>query len=101
MSPPLESKAHTPTEALSQDDLAIDFDEKAVSNQGQIDELPGLTAKQERLYLAALCWCSTLLGWTDGSTGPLVPRLQEVYNVSPWTTAIGDDLFELLNVCQR
>ena len=30
---------------------------------------------------AALCWAMFLCGWNDGTSGPLVPRLQEVYQV--------------------
>ncbi|KAJ2915494.1 hypothetical protein MD484_g4896, partial [Candolleomyces efflorescens] len=33
------------------------------------------------LQFAALCWSMGLLGWSDGTTGPLLPRLREVYNV--------------------
>ncbi|KAJ4491257.1 major facilitator superfamily domain-containing protein [Lentinula edodes] len=36
---------------------------------------------REYIQLAALYWCMFLAGWNDGSTGPLLPRIQEVYNV--------------------
>ncbi|KAM5539257.1 hypothetical protein V8D89_007130 [Ganoderma adspersum] len=29
----------------------------------------------------ALCWAMFVCGWNDGTSGPLVPRLQEVYHV--------------------
>ena len=29
----------------------------------------------------ALCWALFLLGWTDGSTGPLLPTIQKFYDV--------------------
>ncbi|KAJ3890740.1 major facilitator superfamily domain-containing protein [Lentinula edodes] len=35
---------------------------------------------REYIQLAALYWCMFLAGWNDGSTGPLLPRIQEVYN---------------------
>lgn len=35
----------------------------------------------EKIQFAALCWCLFLAGWNDGSTGPLLPRIQDVYNV--------------------
>jgi hypothetical protein len=35
-----------------------------------------------RLQLVSLCWCLFLAGWNDGSTGPLLPRIQLVYHVS-------------------
>ena len=28
-----------------------------------------------------LCWSLFLAGWNDGSTGPLLPRIQTVYHV--------------------
>ncbi|KAI0064423.1 MFS general substrate transporter [Artomyces pyxidatus] len=33
------------------------------------------------LQFAALCWCLFLAGWNDGTTGPLLPRIQGVYHV--------------------
>jgi hypothetical protein len=35
----------------------------------------------ERTHFAALCWCIFLAGWNDGTTGPLLPRIQQVYHV--------------------
>jgi len=35
-----------------------------------------------RVQFATLCWTMYLAGWNDGSTGPLLPRIQKVYNVS-------------------
>ncbi|KAF5389302.1 hypothetical protein D9757_003451 [Collybiopsis confluens] len=37
---------------------------------------------REYLQLGALYWCLFLAGWNDGSTGPLLPRIQEVYHAS-------------------
>ncbi|KAI0269986.1 MFS general substrate transporter [Gloeopeniophorella convolvens] len=34
-----------------------------------------------RLQMTALCWTMFLLGWNDGSVGPLLPRIQQVYHV--------------------
>lgn len=34
-----------------------------------------------QLQFTALCWTLFLTGWNDGSTGPLLPRIQRVYNV--------------------
>lgn len=33
-----------------------------------------------RIQFMTLCWTLFLAGWNDGSTGPLLPRLQEVYH---------------------
>lgn len=34
-----------------------------------------------RLQFFALCWCLFICGWNDGTTGPLLPRIREVYDV--------------------
>lgn len=33
------------------------------------------------LQYATLCWTVFLVGWNDGTTGPLLPRIQSNYNV--------------------
>jgi len=35
----------------------------------------------ERVQFAAVFWCLFLAGWNDGTTGLLLPRIQEVYDV--------------------
>jgi hypothetical protein len=45
---------------------------------------PPQTSKQllaERIQFAALRWSVIVTGWNDGSTGPLLPRIQVVYGV--------------------
>ena len=37
--------------------------------------------KTSRIQFLALCWTLFLAGWNDGSTGPLLPRIQNVYHV--------------------
>ena len=37
---------------------------------------------KSRLHFAALCYSYFLEGWNDGSLGPLLPRIQQYYNVS-------------------
>ena len=34
-----------------------------------------------RIQFAVLCWSLFQLGWNDGCTGPLLPRIQEEYHV--------------------
>ncbi|KAL1745818.1 major facilitator superfamily domain-containing protein [Schizophyllum fasciatum] len=34
------------------------------------------------LQFFAVCWALVILGWNDGSTGPLLPRIQSVYNIN-------------------
>ncbi|KXN81657.1 Bypass of stop codon protein 6 [Leucoagaricus sp. SymC.cos] len=36
----------------------------------------------EKIHFSALCWSIFLAGWNDGTTGPLLPRIQEVYHVN-------------------
>ncbi|VDB91790.1 unnamed protein product [Peniophora sp. CBMAI 1063] len=33
------------------------------------------------LYTLAVCWMMILIGWNDGTAGPLLPRIQSVYNI--------------------
>ncbi|KAI9463115.1 MFS general substrate transporter [Boletus coccyginus] len=35
-----------------------------------------------RIHFVTLCWTLYLAGWNDGTTGPLLPRIQKVYNVN-------------------
>ncbi|THH32803.1 hypothetical protein EUX98_g1405 [Antrodiella citrinella] len=45
---------------------------------------PAATAKMRRkanIQFATLCWTLFLGGWTSGTTGPLLPRIQAVYHV--------------------
>jgi hypothetical protein len=35
-----------------------------------------------RAQFLALCWTLFVVGWTDGSTGALLPRIQNFYDVS-------------------
>jgi hypothetical protein len=34
-----------------------------------------------RIQFFSLCWTLFLAGWSDGSMGPLLPRIQSVYHV--------------------
>jgi hypothetical protein len=38
--------------------------------------------KKARIQFITLCWTLFLAGWNDASTGPLLPRIQEVYHVT-------------------
>ena len=39
-------------------------------------------ARTARAQFLSLCWALFVLGWNDGSIGPLLPRIQEFYDVS-------------------
>jgi hypothetical protein len=43
-------------------------------------------ARVARAQFLALCLSMFVMGWTDGSTGPLLPRIQIFYDVSRSTT---------------
>jgi hypothetical protein len=45
------------------------------------ESLAKLFRRKSRMHFAALCLCLFLVGWNDGSTGPLLPALQESYHV--------------------
>ncbi|EGO25588.1 hypothetical protein SERLADRAFT_368985 [Serpula lacrymans var. lacrymans S7.9] len=38
--------------------------------------------RKARMQMMCLYWSFFLLGWNDGSTGPLLPRIQSVYHVN-------------------
>ncbi|KAF8137341.1 major facilitator superfamily domain-containing protein [Boletus edulis] len=60
---------------------------KHVSHLGVAnDTVPVVQTKSQRLrarlQFATLCWTLYLAGWNDGTTGPLLPRIQKVYNLN-------------------
>ena len=68
----VESKYH---EQLAQSELdpLIQLDEKLLTKK---------ESRMARAQFLALCWVLFVIGWTDGSTGPLLPRIQSFYDVS-------------------
>jgi hypothetical protein len=59
---------------------ASDFRAASISDS----DLKGGTKRQRRLakvQFATVCFTMYLAGWNDGTTGPLLPRIQEVYRV--------------------
>lgn len=54
------------------------------SDRGGETAPPEQTRKQimtENIQFVAVCWSMVLAGWNDGTTGPLLPRIQQVYDV--------------------
>ena len=39
-------------------------------------------ARSARAQFLALCWALFVIGWFDGSTGPLLPRIPKFYDVN-------------------
>ncbi|KAG9221698.1 hypothetical protein CCMSSC00406_0005611 [Pleurotus cornucopiae] len=50
--------------------------------QENVQTSPKKQAMTARVQFATLCWCLFMAGWNDGTTGPLLPRIREVYNVN-------------------
>ncbi|KAI9438606.1 MFS general substrate transporter [Lactarius indigo] len=49
---------------------------------GQVVSEPNKSAEQRaKIQFFSLCWTLFLIGWSDSSTGPLLPRIQSVYDV--------------------
>lgn len=40
-----------------------------------------MSIRDERIYLATLCYNLFVAGWNDATLGPLLPRIQEYYHV--------------------
>ena len=75
---------------LDSTNIDVDSTDYERRTQSELDPLiqrdeKGPTKKEERVARAqflALCWALFVVGWTDGSTGPLLPRIQISYDVS-------------------
>ena len=59
------------------------------TSHAEVDETQGDHFQQStkaqttaaRAQLAAICYCFFLIGWNDGTNGPLLPRMQDFYHV--------------------
>lgn len=66
----------------------FDTDSKSIARSSasvqisQTEQPDELSVRDERIYLATLCWVTIACGWNDGTLGPLLPRIQSNYNVS-------------------
>ena len=52
------------------------------ANPAEPTHLPPLSKWKEHVQFATLCFVLFLAGWNDGTTGPLLPRIQSNYHVS-------------------
>lgn len=57
------------------------INEPGVSGTSNLDTRTRKQKSTERIHCAALCLGNFVFGWNDGSTGPLLPRIQEFYHV--------------------
>lgn len=55
--------------------------QKRSSLDVRVSQTNKLSKFRERIQFLALCWTLFLAGWCDSSTGPLLPRIQNAYNV--------------------
>ncbi|KAJ7874420.1 MFS general substrate transporter, partial [Mycena leptocephala] len=67
------------------------------ASEPPVSESPPYQPSRRQILLArvqtiALCWAVFLAGWNDGSLGPLLPRIQEVYHVRTSTSPFLNDL---------
>lgn len=60
-------------------------DENVTAASSAVPLIPPAERRRQRrkglLCFATLCWSFFLIGWNDGSTGPLLPTIQRHYNV--------------------
>lgn len=55
-----------------------------VASESEVD--PRVLKRKLQIHFATMCSSLFLAGWNDGTTGPLLPRIQEVYHVRlTWT----------------
>ena len=86
----------TLSESVHRNNHADDIELSEANAQSAHDQLPSLGQKsiselevhvarpsnfRARIQFFALCWTIFLAGWSDSSTGPLLPRIQSVYHV--------------------
>ncbi|KAK0192520.1 MFS general substrate transporter [Armillaria mellea] len=53
------------------------------NTESEVVEDPGEDKRKRmkgRVHYVTLCWFMFLAGWNDGTTGPLIPRMQTVYD---------------------
>ncbi|KAH7920780.1 MFS general substrate transporter [Leucogyrophana mollusca] len=54
---------------------------KEIEHSESHSQSTGEHMRKARFQFGTLLWCFFLIGWNDGSLGPLLPRIQEVYKV--------------------
>ena len=79
-----------PLDVESTDHERLEHDHDVLLVQSELDHLiqpdVKVPSKEEanvaRAQFLALCWTMFVMGWTNSSTGPLLPRIQFFYDVS-------------------
>lgn len=62
-------------------DAAIDTSRVSLAPAYAVPVRTSEMRRKANIHFAALCFCLFLNGWNDGTTGTLLPRIQEVYHV--------------------
>lgn len=82
--PNLSTTAPPHTQAPLPSTEKLDLEEAGSAEiQGRVDSQTRSRAQitQGRIQFATFCLTLFLGGWNDGTTGPMLPRIQEVYDV--------------------
>ncbi len=70
-------------DTISRKSVNITEEELREDVESRIENPPSGHRIRSIAQFAACCWLKMLSGWNDGTSGPLIPRLQEVYQVRP------------------
>lgn len=86
-----------PVRAMKNIEVDVDVEMKSIQLQEPSADVPSPTGdvtpagqkgkengqrRRAHIQFATLCWSLYLAGWNDGTTGPLLPRIQRVYSVN-------------------
>jgi len=77
---PLEAIVQDPSIAFSKKRSGAST-ENAESAAPLVQELTEEQRRKSLIHFLGICWSIWLLGWSDGTTGPFLPRIQENYHV--------------------
>lgn len=53
----------------------------SVSESSPVEHLSKQQKRTSTIHFLALCWSVWLMGWNDGTLGPMLPRIQNQYRV--------------------
>ncbi len=73
----LEAPSGSDQHIQSEETLATSIHESGAAAKSQV------MRRQANIMYASMLYTMLLSGWNDGTTGPLLPRIQAVYDVCP------------------
>ena len=71
------------SESLEMKDRNPDYNGEVAASPVTSTSNPSGRGLRAGLQLASVCYSMFLAGWNDGTTGPLLPRIQKFYKVCP------------------